>query len=198
MDVRVDGNRLAQRFENGFELGIGRFWRGGSPKTLGTGVHQRHWTLNLNPLQASQPCDPFVTQHGAGRRHLADRRPEGGQGPQLARKFLQRIGPKQHFIRVARDTLPAEIANAIDNLNGARTGVSEITTVKNQVGRGLSQIGENCFERCSVPVNVGQDCHTHPGILGLAASGKNCRLDWSAALRRALPSHDTAGSIAAR
>ena len=52
----------------------------------------------------------------------------------MARKLLQRLGPKKHFIRVAHHTLPAEIANAIDNLHGARTGICEITAVENQIG----------------------------------------------------------------
>jgi hypothetical protein len=76
----------------------------------------------------------------------------------LARKLFQRLGSKKHFIRVAHDTLPAKIADAINNLNGARTSVSEITSMENQVGRGLSQIREDCFKCRLIPVNVRQDC----------------------------------------
>ena len=57
--------------------------------------------------------------------------------------------------RSAQHTLPAEVTNAIDNLHGARTGVCEITAVENQVGRGLLQICQDCFERRSIPMNVG-------------------------------------------
>ena len=57
--------------------------------------------------------------------------------------------------RPAQHTLPAEVTNAIDNLHGARTGVCEITAVENQVGRGLLQICQDCFERRSIPMNVG-------------------------------------------
>jgi hypothetical protein len=53
MDVRVNGNRLAQRSINRFELGIGRFRCWSPPKTLGTGVHERHWSLNLSARQAT-------------------------------------------------------------------------------------------------------------------------------------------------
>jgi hypothetical protein len=50
--------------------------------------------------------------------------------------------------------LPAKIANAIDNLHGARTGVGEITAMENQVGRSLLQIRQNCFKRRSIPMDV--------------------------------------------
>jgi hypothetical protein len=35
--------------------------------------------------------------------------------------------------------------------------------VENQVGRGLPQIVEDCFERNPIAVDVGHDCDTHPG-----------------------------------
>jgi hypothetical protein len=73
----------------------------------------------------------------------------------LARIFLQRLGPEKHFISVAHHTLPAKIANAIDNFYGTRTGVCEITAVENQVGNGLLQIRQDCFKRCSIPMDVG-------------------------------------------
>ena len=47
MNMRVDSNRLAQWPVNRFQLSIGRFWRRSAPKSLGTGVHQGHRTLNL-------------------------------------------------------------------------------------------------------------------------------------------------------
>jgi hypothetical protein len=53
----------------------------------------------------------------------------------LAYKLFQRLGPEKHFISVTHRTLPAKIVNAIDNLDGARTGVREIAAVENQVGR---------------------------------------------------------------
>jgi len=73
----------------------------------------------------------------------------------LAGKLLERLGPKKHFICVAQHTFPAEIANAIDNLHGARTGVCEITSVENQVRRSLLQIRQNSFKRRSIPMDVG-------------------------------------------
>jgi hypothetical protein len=73
----------------------------------------------------------------------------------LARKLFQRLGPEKHFIGITDHTLPAEIANAIDNLHGARTGVCEITAVQNQVGSGLAQIGQDCFKRRSISMYVG-------------------------------------------
>lgn len=61
MNMRVDGNRLAQRPVNRFKLSIGRFWCRNSPRTLGTGMHQRHRTLNLNARQPAQPRDPLFS-----------------------------------------------------------------------------------------------------------------------------------------
>jgi len=73
----------------------------------------------------------------------------------LARKLLERLGPEKHFICVAHHTFPAEVANAIDNLHGARTSVGEITAVENQIGRSLLQIRQNSFKRRSIPMDVG-------------------------------------------
>src|SRR5258708_36836522 len=101
MNVPVDRNRLTERSINRVQFSIGRFWCRSSPRALGTGVHQRHRTLNLNARQPAQPRDPFFSQHAAGcRRHLTDGRPEGGRGRRLTRKLLQRLGPEKHFICV--------------------------------------------------------------------------------------------------
>jgi hypothetical protein len=83
----------------------------------------------------------------------------------LGRKFLKRLGPEKHFISVAHHTLPAEIANAIDNFYGTRTGVCEIPSVENQVGRGLLQIRPDCLKRRLISMDIGQDCDTHQGIV---------------------------------
>jgi len=71
------------------------------------------------------------------RRHLLDRgeerrKPRGSPG-----KLLQRLGHEKHFIRIANHALPAEIANAIHNLHGTCSSVSQIAAVEDQVGRGL-------------------------------------------------------------
>jgi hypothetical protein len=119
-------------------------------------VYQGHLTLNLNTRQSTQPRDPLFSKHGTCNRcHLTDHRPKRRRRRRLARKFLKRLGPEKHFISVAHDTLPAEIANAIDNLYGTRTAVCEITAVENQVRRGLLQIRQDCLERRSIPMNIG-------------------------------------------
>jgi hypothetical protein len=59
----------------------------------------------------------------------------------LTRKFLQRLWPKEHFIGIPKHTLPTQIANAVYDLHGTGSTVSQIATVKNEVGRSLSQIG---------------------------------------------------------
>jgi hypothetical protein len=56
---------------------------------------------------------------------------------------------------IGSQTPLAEIANVIDNLHGARTDVSKIAAVENQIGRSLLQIGQNCFRRRSIPMDVG-------------------------------------------
>jgi hypothetical protein len=158
-------------------------------------VDQRHGLLNLNARQTAQPFDSLFAQQGASCvSHLANRGPKRGRSQRLARKFLQRLGPEKHFIRVTDHALPAEIANAVDNLDGARTGVREITAVENQVGRGLLEIGQDCLECGSVSVDVGEDCDAHHGILTLegrptdetsnASHPSNterwCRANWAA------------------
>jgi len=36
----------------------------------------------------------------------------------IGSQTLQRLGPRMHFIRIAKHALPAEIANAIHNIHG--------------------------------------------------------------------------------
>ena len=120
----IYGNEWAKRSVDQVQLSICCLERvGARHRTLGTGVHQRDRSFNLNARQSAQPCNSLFSQHGASRRrHLTDRHPKGGRRRRLARKLFQRLGPEKHFIRIADHTLPAEIANAIDNLHGARTG----------------------------------------------------------------------------
>src|SRR5438105_4875002 len=152
MNMPVDGNRLAQQPENRFQLIIARFRCRSSPRTLGTGVYQGHLTLNLNAGQPPQPPDPLLSKHGTCNRcHLTDHRPKRGRRRRQARKFLKRLGPEKHFIRVAHHTLPAEITDAIDNLYGTRTGVCKITAMEKQVRRSLLQIRHNSLNAVRFP-----------------------------------------------
>ena len=162
MDMPIDGDRLAERRVNRLQLGIARCRRGRAPGALGTGMHQRHRTMNLHARQAAQPGEPLFSQRFTGRRgHLLDRGEKGLQLRRLARKLRQRLGPEKHFIRIADHALPAEIANAIHNLGGTRSAVSQIAAVEDQVGRGLPQIRQDCLKRGSVAVDVGYDCDAH-------------------------------------
>ena len=118
--------------------------------------------MNLNARQAAQPREPLFSQRFTGRRrHLLDRGEKGLQLGRLTRKLLQRLGPRKHFIRIANHTLPAEIANAIHNLRGTCSSVSQIAAVEDQVGRGLPQIRQDGLKRGSVAVDVGYDCDAH-------------------------------------
>ena len=97
-----------------------------------------------------------------GRRgHLLDHSQQGLQVGRLARKLRQRLGPEKHFIRIANHALPAEIANAVHNLHGTRSAVSQIAAVEDQVGRSLPQIRQDCLKGGSVAVDVGYDCDAH-------------------------------------
>ena len=49
----------------------------------------------------------------------------------MAGKLLERLRPKKQFIGVARDTLPAELADAVDNLHWACTRVGKIAAMEN-------------------------------------------------------------------
>lgn len=162
MDVGIDGNRLAERSVNGFELSIARFRRGCAPETLGTGMHERHRTMNLDSRQAAQPCESLFAKGFAGcRSHLPDRCPHGLQLGHLIRKLHQRLGHPKHFIRIANHALPTEIANAIHNFGGTCSTVRQVAAVEDQVGRGLSQIRQDCLKRGSVSVDVRHDCDAH-------------------------------------
>src|SRR5438067_3820071 len=80
MNMPVDGNRLAQRPENRFQLIIARYRCRSSPRTLGTGVYQGHLTLNLNAGQPPQAPDPLLSKHGTCNRcHPTDHRPKRGR-----------------------------------------------------------------------------------------------------------------------
>jgi hypothetical protein len=66
-----------------------------------------------------------------------------------------------HFIRIAKHTLPAEIANTIHDLCWTCPSVSQVAAMEDQVWRGLLQIGQDCLKRGSVAVDVGYNCDAH-------------------------------------
>jgi hypothetical protein len=47
MDVRIDGDGQAERAVHGLQLGVTSFRLGRAPKITGTGMHERHWGMNL-------------------------------------------------------------------------------------------------------------------------------------------------------
>src|ERR1700722_6248013 len=113
MDMRINGNWLAERSINRLQLSLTCWRHGCAPETLGTGMHQRKRTMNLNAWQAAQPGEPLFSQHSAGcHRHLFENDQERSQLRCLSRKLLQRFGRRKHFIGIADHALPAEIANA--------------------------------------------------------------------------------------
>ena len=95
------------------------------------------------------------------RRHLLDYGKKRLQPGRPLREVLQRLGVGKHFIGIARYSLPAEVANAIDNLRRTGSGVSQVAAMEDQVGRSLLQIREDCLKRGSVAVDVGDDRDAH-------------------------------------
>lgn len=158
MDMRVDGNWLAERPVNRFQLGIARFGHRCTPGTLRTAVHQRHGTVDLTLREDAQPFEPFVSQRFTGpRRHIPDGVQNRLRPGRLTRKLVQRLGPSEHFIRIASHALPAEIADAIHNLRGICSPIGQIAAMEDQVGGGLAQICQYGFKRGSIAVDVGHD-----------------------------------------
>ena len=66
-----------------------------------------------------------------------------------------------HFIRMAKHTVPTEIAYTIHDICGTCPSVSQVAALEDQVGRSLPQIGQDCLKRGSVAVDVGYDCDAH-------------------------------------
>jgi len=87
--------------------------------------------MSLAAGQAAQPGDAFGSQRVAGPRcRFLDRGPKGLELRQLARKFSERLRPKQQFISVAHHARPTEVANAIDNFGGRRSRLCEVAAVE--------------------------------------------------------------------
>src|SRR5579872_1057139 len=74
---------------------------------------------------------------------------------------LEGLGQWQHFVHVAHHSLPAKIADAVHNLRWTSATVGQIAAVKNQVGRSLSQVGEDSFEGGQISMDVGYDGDAH-------------------------------------
>ena len=112
--------------------------------------------------RASQPREPLLSQRCTRRRaDLTNRRPKRRRRFRLAREILQRLGPRQHLIRIADHALPAEIANAIYNLHRTRSAVGQVPSVENQIGRSLPQVRQHRLKRSEVAVDVRYDRDTH-------------------------------------
>ena len=158
----MNGNGLAERSVNGFQLGISGFRSGCAPGTFRTGMNKRHRTMRLNARQTVQPGEAFFSQSFTGcSRHLFDRGKHRLQVRGLIGKRFQRFRHKKHFIRISNDALPAEFTNAIDDFCGARAAVGQIATVKDQVGRGLPQIRKHRLKCGPVAVDVTYNCDPH-------------------------------------
>jgi hypothetical protein len=56
----------------------------------------------------------------------------------LLREIAQRSGRKQHFIRVAVNARPAEIADPIDDFGRRGARVGQIAAVEDQIGGGFA------------------------------------------------------------
>jgi hypothetical protein len=109
--------------------------------------------MNLALRQTAQPVKSlFANGFARCGRHLGDH----GE-PELR----EAIGRNQHFVRIAKDARPSQVPNAIHNLGGAGSGVSQIATVEDQVGREFPQIREDGLKCGSVAVDVGYDRDPH-------------------------------------
>src|SRR5450759_1229280 len=118
--------------------------------------------MSLRARQAAQPCEPLFSQRFTGhRRHLPDHGPKSMQLGRLTGKLLERPRHGEHVVRIAGHAWPAEIANAVHDLHGTGTSVSQIAAVEDQVGRSLAQIRQDRFKRGSIAVDVGYDGDAH-------------------------------------
>jgi len=79
------------------------------------------------------------------------------------------LGIEEHLIGVANNPRPSKIANAIDDFGGAGSCIGQVAAMKNQIGSGLAQIGQDCFESGTVAVDVGEDGDTR----GVARRGNS-------------------------
>ena len=75
MDVRVDGDCLAEWSVDRLQLGIARLRQGSAPRAFRTGVDESHRAMNLALRQTAQPVKSLLTNGFAGcGRHLGDHR----------------------------------------------------------------------------------------------------------------------------
>src|SRR5207248_11339715 len=89
------------------------------------------------------------------RSHLADKSPKRCRGCRLHRELFKRCRIEKHFIGIANDAVPAEVADTVHNLRGTGTSAREIAAMKDEVGGGLRQVRQNRFERGEIVVDVG-------------------------------------------
>ena len=162
MDMTVDCNRPAKRSVHRLQFPIARLRHGTTPRTVGTGMHQRDRPWHLYPWKLAQPCQPLFSQRFAARGcHLFDNGPKRLQLRDSRGKFRQRFRPRQHFVSIAQHPLPAKIANSINDLPWTRPSVRQIPAMQNQIRRALPQIRQHSLERRPVAMNIGYDRDAH-------------------------------------
>jgi hypothetical protein len=112
------------------------------------------WTLERQ-RQIAEPGHTFLTKDGAGGcGDLADRVPQGGWGFRLGGKFFERCGAEEHFVGVAEDAGPTEVADAVEDFNGTGAAVGDVTCVQHEVGGLIAEVGQDRFEGGAVSVEV--------------------------------------------
>lgn len=145
--VPVDDARLGDPTVHGLPFGICCLGLRGPPGILRAGMHQGQRAFRMQSGQRRQPGEPLLSQRlPRCGRHFAQHRPEGIEGGSLGGKRFEFRRREEHLAGVAHHARPAEIADVIDDLDGARSAVGEISAMEHEVRRGLPQVGKHGFK----------------------------------------------------
>ena len=143
MDVPVDGDVAAEGTVPGRQLLLAGVRRRRPPEVAGGGMDQPEIALVAPLGEAAQPGDPVLAQ--ALRRpwcqdpeHVLSQ-PVGAGAAAVT--FGLPVGAPEHLVGVADDALPAELADAVDDLGRAGTGDGQIAAVEDEVGRPATIFG---------------------------------------------------------
>ena len=167
MPIHDDRTRERPVRRGKIAIGSAVHWR--APGSVGAGMHQGEMLVNLRARRPAQPREPILAHRATRlRSHFLNRVEQRLEVRQATRETRERLRIEQHFVGVAEDALPSEIANAIDHFAG-RDPLSPKSPPWRMRSGDVSRRSAECFEGREIAVFVGHDGGAHGrAIPGLA------------------------------